>query len=98
MGIMVTYASYLKPKSDLSGTGLVVGFANSSFEILAGVGVFAALGFMAQNMGKEVSDVAANGLGLAFIAFPTIIDQLPFGNALIGLLFWFTVFLQASRL
>ncbi|MDO4433248.1 MAG: sodium-dependent transporter [Alysiella sp.] len=92
MGIMVTYASYLKPKSDLSGTGLVVGFANSSFEILAGVGVFAALGFMAQNMGKEVSDVAANGLGLAFIAFPTIIDQLPFGNALIGLLFFGSLF------
>lgn len=37
-GIMVTYASYLKPRSDLSGSALVVGFANSSFEILAGIG------------------------------------------------------------
>lgn len=87
-GIMITYSSYLKPKSDLSGTGLVVGFANSSFEILAGVGVFAALGFMAQNMGKEVSDVATSGIGLAFIAFPTIIDQMPAGGALIGVLFF----------
>ncbi|HEX7763259.1 MAG TPA: sodium-dependent transporter, partial [Cellvibrio sp.] len=41
-GIMVTYASYLAPKSNLTGSGLVVGFANSSFEILAGIGVFAA--------------------------------------------------------
>ncbi|QMT31109.1 sodium-dependent transporter [Alysiella filiformis] len=87
-GIMITYASYLKPKSDLSGTGLVVGFANSSFEILAGVGVFAALGFMAQSMGKEVSEVATSGIGLAFIAFPTIIDQMPVGGALIGVLFF----------
>ena len=29
-GIMLTYASYLKPKSNLTGTALVAGFANSS--------------------------------------------------------------------
>ncbi|MDO4227084.1 sodium-dependent transporter [Neisseria sp.] len=86
-GIMVTYSSYLKPKSDLTGTGLVVGFANSSFEVLAGIGVFAALGFMATAAGKEVSDVASSGIGLAFIAFPTIINQAPFGS-LIGVLFF----------
>ena len=74
-GIMITYSSYLKPKSDLGSTGLVVGFANSSFEVLAGIGVFAALGFMAASQGKEVSDVASSGIGLAFIAFPTIINQ-----------------------
>lgn len=86
-GIMITYSSYLKKKTDLGGTGLVVGFANSSFELLAGIGVFAALGFMAQAAGKEVSEVASNGIGLAFIAFPTIINQAPMG-ALIGVLFF----------
>lgn len=86
-GIMVTYASYLKQKSDLSGTGAVVGFANSSFELLAGIGVFAALGFMASAAGTEVSEVATSGLGLAFIAFPTIISQAP-GGAIIGFLFF----------
>ena len=50
-GIMLTYSSYLKKKTDLTGSGLVVGFANSSFEILAGIGVFSALGFMAQAQG-----------------------------------------------
>ncbi|MCP1659395.1 sodium-dependent transporter [Neisseria perflava] len=86
-GIMVTYSSYLKKKSDLTGTGMVVGFANSSFEVLAGIGVFAALGFMAAASGKEVADVAGSGIGLAFIAFPTIINQAPMG-ALIGVLFF----------
>lgn len=86
-GIMVTYSSYLNRKSDLTGTGMVVGFANSSFEVLAGIGVFAALGFMATAAGKEVSEVAKSGIGLAFIAFPTIINQAPFG-ALIGVLFF----------
>lgn len=86
-GIMITYASYLKKDSDLTGSGLVVGFANSSFEVLAGIGVFAALGFMATAAGQEVSDVAKGGIGLAFFAFPTIINQAPFGE-LIGVLFF----------
>ena len=86
-GIMLTYASYLKKESDLTGTGLVVGFANSSFEVLAGIGVFAALGFMATAAGQEVSEVAKGGIGLAFFAFPTIINQAPFGQVL-GVLFF----------
>ncbi|MGX2948630.1 sodium-dependent transporter [Frederiksenia canicola] len=86
-GIMITYSSYLKKKTDLTSSGLVVGFANSSFELLAGIGVFAALGFMATAGGKEVSEVATSGIGLAFIAFPAIIDQAPFGSA-IGVLFF----------
>ena len=86
-GIMVTYASYLKKESDLTGSGLVVGFANSSFEVLAGVGVFAALGFIATAQGQEVSEVATGGIGLAFFAFPPIINHAPFGEVL-GVLFF----------
>ncbi|MFZ7233840.1 sodium-dependent transporter [Avibacterium avium] len=86
-GIMITYASYLKKDSDLTGNGLVVGFANSSFELLAGIGVFAALGFMATASGQEVSEVAKGGIGLAFFAFPTIINKAPFGEVL-GVLFF----------
>ena len=86
-GIMITYSSYLKKDSDLTGTGLVVGFANSSFEVLAGIGVFAALGFMATAAGQEVSEVAKGGIGLAFIAFPTIINEAPLGSVL-GVLFF----------
>ena len=86
-GIMVTYASYLKRKTDLTSSGLVVAFANSSFEILAGIGVFAALGFMAQAQGTDVSGVATSGIGLAFIAFPTIVSQAA-GGSIIGVLFF----------
>jgi len=81
----VTYSSYLKRKTDLTGSGLVVAFANSGFEILAGIGVFAALGFMAQAQATDVSGVAASGIGLAFIAFPTIVSQAT-GGAIIGVL------------
>lgn len=86
-GIMVTYSSYLKRKTDLTGSGLVVGFANSGFEILAGIGVFAALGFMAQASNSAIGDVADAGIGLAFVAFPTIVSQAPLGS-LLGVLFF----------
>ena len=86
-GIMVTYSSYLKRKTDLTGSGLVVAFANSSFEILAGIGVFAALGFMAFSQGSDVSGVAGEGIGLAFVAFPTIVSNAT-GGSIIGVMFF----------
>ncbi len=86
-GIMITYASYLHRKSDLTGSALVAGFANSSFEILAGVAVFATLGFMAAESGVGVGDVTSSGVGLAFVAFPQIISEMPMG-AFFGVLFF----------
>ena len=86
-GIMITYASYVRRREDMVGSGLVVGFSNSGFELLAGIGVFAALGFMAQAGGVAVGDVASGGIGLAFIAFPTIISEAPAG-AFLGVLFF----------
>lgn len=86
-GIMLTYASYLKKKTNLTSSGLVVAFANSSFEILAGIGIFAALGFIAVQSGQEVNEVVKSGVGLAFIGFPVILSQAPMGN-LLGVLFF----------
>ena len=87
-GIMVTYASYLGKKANLTASGLVVGLANSSFELLAGIGVFAALGFMAQVQGVPVADVVKGGIGLAFIVFPKLISSLGDGGDWFGFLFF----------
>ncbi|GAA1226481.1 sodium-dependent transporter [Prauserella halophila] len=86
-GIMITYASYVKRKTDMTGSAMVVGFSNSGFELLAGIGVFAALGFMAQASGVAVGEVASDGIGLAFVAFPAIISEAPAG-AVLGVLFF----------
>lgn len=87
-GIMLTYASYLKPKTNLTGTALVAGFANSSFEILAGIGVFSALGFMASTQGVGVSDIEGlSGPILSFVTFPQIVSMMP-GGSLFGVLFF----------
>ena len=88
---MLTYASYLPKKTNLVGTGLVAAFANSSFEVLAGFGVFGTLGFMAHQQGVGVDKLEGlTGISLSFITFPTIINEMP-GGALFGILFFLSL-------
>ncbi len=87
-GIMITYSSYLKRRSNLTGTGLVVAFSNSSFELLAGIGVFSTLGFMAQAQGVTIAELdGITGVLLSFVTFPTIVASMP-GGPLFGFLFF----------
>ncbi|GLB62625.1 sodium-dependent transporter [Dietzia sp. NCCP-2495] len=86
-GIMLTYSSYLKRKSNLTSSGLVVGFSNSAFEVLAGIGVFATLGFLVSTPAGATWDDVSGGPGLAFIAFPALISQMP-GGPIWGVIFF----------
>ncbi|WP_396655521.1 sodium-dependent transporter [Microbacterium sp.] len=87
-GIMITYASYRRRRSNLTTPGLVVAFANSSFELLAGIGVFATLGFFAFQQGVAVAELEGlTGVGLSFVTFPAIVSQMP-GGAIFGCLFF----------
>ncbi|NAP01524.1 sodium-dependent transporter, partial [Halomonas sp. MG34] len=86
--IMITYSSYLPKKSDLTNNAFIVGFGNSSFELLAGIGVFSVLGFLASQSGVGVDDVVTGGVGLAFVVFPAIINEFPGLNGLFGFLFF----------
>jgi len=89
--IMITYSSYLPKKSDITNNAFIVGFGNSSFELLAGIGVFAILGFMASGSGVSIDEVVAGGVGLAFVVFPQIINQFPAFNELFGVLFFLSL-------
>ncbi|WP_102344998.1 sodium-dependent transporter [Bacillus sp. Marseille-P3661] len=86
--IMITYSSYLPKKGDITNNAFITGFANSSFELLAGIGVFSILGFMAAQQGVAVQDVVAGGVGLAFVVFPSIINEFPALNGFFGFLFF----------
>lgn len=89
--IMITYSSYLPKKSDITNNAFIVGFGNSGFELLAGIGVFGILGFMAYSSGVNIDEVVAGGVGLAFVVFPAIINELPAFNGLFGLLFFISL-------
>ncbi|PWA12006.1 sodium-dependent transporter [Pueribacillus theae] len=91
--IMITYASYLPRKSDIVNNAFITGLSNSGFELLAGIGVFAALGFMASVSGVPVKEVVAGGIGLAFVVFPQIINEFPIWNGFFGLLFFLSLVL-----
>ncbi|WP_277516156.1 sodium-dependent transporter [Cellulosimicrobium cellulans] len=87
-GIMITYASYRKRRANLTTPGLVVAFSNSSFEILAGIGVFATLGFLAHEQGIGVGELEGiSGPILSFVTFPAIVSQMP-GGPVFGALFF----------
>ena len=80
-GIMVTYASYQRRKANMTSSGLVVAFANSSFEILAGIGVFATLGFFAHQQSTTIGELEGlSGPILSFVTFPAVISEMPGGN------------------
>jgi NSS family neurotransmitter:Na+ symporter len=86
--IMITYSSYLPKRSDINNNAFIAAFSNSSIELLAGFGVFATLGFMATQAGVGVDEVAAGGIGLAFVVFPEVLNSFPGFNGLFGVLFF----------
>ncbi|MDN4479445.1 sodium-dependent transporter [Demequina muriae] len=87
-GVMLTYASYRERRSNLTGPALVVAFGNSSFSLLAGLGVFATLGFLAAREGVAVADLEGiAGVQLSFVTFPAVIAQMP-GGQWFGALFF----------
>jgi neurotransmitter:Na+ symporter, NSS family len=90
--IMIAYSSYLPRRTDLSNSALVVGLSNAGFEFLAAIGVFAALGFLAGVLGVPVTEVATDGVVLAFVVFPQVISALPALNSVFGVLFFGALF------
>nr|WP_200889543.1 sodium-dependent transporter [Cohnella kolymensis] len=89
--IMITYSSYMNKKMEVNNSGFIMAFSNSGFEFLAAIGVFAAIGFMAATSGSDVKDVAAAGVGLAFVVFPKIINAFPGMNGFFGALFFLSL-------
>ncbi|MDD5986293.1 MAG: sodium-dependent transporter [Eubacteriales bacterium] len=91
-GIMVSYASYLPKKTDVVNAAFITACANHGFEIFAGIGVFSIIGFMASQQGVPIEQVAGQGVGLAFMTFPTAISTLPAMNGLVGVCFFGALF------
>lgn len=90
--IMISYASFLPKDEDVVNTAFLTACCNHGYEIFAGIGIFSIIGYMAYVQGVAVEDVAASGVGLAFMVFPTAISTLPALNELIGILFFVSLF------
>ncbi|HIE53120.1 MAG TPA: sodium-dependent transporter [Armatimonadetes bacterium] len=94
-GIMIAYASYEDPRSDVNNNAFLTAFSNCGISFLAGFAVFSVLGFMAQTQGLPIEKVVASGPSLAFVTYPKGIALLPGGTvvqALFGLIFFLMLF------
>ncbi len=87
-GIMITYASYLPEKTNISKNAYITCLVNCTYSLVAGLAVFGIVGFMAQSQGVAFGEAIKGGPQLAFVVYPKAISLLPSMNTLFGVLFF----------
>jgi len=87
-GIMITYASFLKKKSDLTNNAFIVALADAGTAFLAGFAVFSVVGYLSVSQGMAVGTLPMAGPGLTFVTYPTAISLLPFAASIFGIFFF----------
>ncbi|XP_070557932.1 sodium- and chloride-dependent GABA transporter 1-like isoform X2 [Ptychodera flava] len=83
---LISLGSYNKYNNNIFIDTFTVCLVNCGTSFYAGFMIFATLGYMANEQGKEVKDVVADGPGLTFITVPTAIAEIP------GAQFWAILF------
>jgi len=87
-GIMITYASFLKKKSDITNNAVIISLADAGTSFLAGFTVFSVVGYLAASQGVGITELGIGGPTLTFITYPTAISLLPFAAAFFGMIFY----------
>ncbi|CAH1778454.1 unnamed protein product [Owenia fusiformis] len=77
LGTLTALGSYNRFRHNSFRDTLIFAFANTGTSIFAGIVIFSVLGFMAYEQGVDIQDVAEGGPGLAFIAYPKALNQMP---------------------
>lgn len=86
MGGVITLASYNSFHNNLFQDSIIIVICNSLTSVYAGFAIFSVIGFMANQIGKSVSEAADQGVGLAFVAYPAALARLPYPP------FWSVIF------
>ncbi|XP_063727139.1 sodium- and chloride-dependent glycine transporter 1-like [Symsagittifera roscoffensis] len=76
-GLNQTLASLKKFGENCEKDSLIVALVNSLTSVFAGFAVFSILGFLAHQMDTTVPKAVESGLGLAFIAYPNAVAEMP---------------------
>ena len=86
-GIMITYASFLKKKSDITNNAIITSLADAGTSFFAGFTVFSIVGYLAASQGVGIENLGIAGPYLIFVTYPTAISLLPIA-ALFGVVFY----------
>ncbi|KAL4220998.1 hypothetical protein ACF0H5_019261 [Mactra antiquata] len=90
-GGILMFGSYNKFSNNVYGDALLISIMDVVTSIIAGFVIFTTFGGMAKKIGVDVQDVAKGGYGLAFIAYPEALSNLPPAQ-LWSVLFFFMLF------
>ncbi|XP_071146630.1 sodium- and chloride-dependent neutral and basic amino acid transporter B(0+)-like [Mytilus edulis] len=90
-GGIIMFGSYNKFSNNVYGDALLIAVMDLVTSIIAGFVIFTTFGALAKKTGLEVSEVARGGYGLAFVAYPEALSNLPLPQ-LWSVLFFFMLF------
>nr|DBA30325.1 TPA: hypothetical protein GDO54_006323 [Pyxicephalus adspersus] len=77
MGFTIGIGSYNPYNYNCYRDCICLCFLDSLTSFIGGFAIFSVLGFMAQEQGVPISEVAESGPGLAFIAYPKAVTMMP---------------------
>ncbi|XP_063751548.1 sodium- and chloride-dependent GABA transporter 2-like [Eleginops maclovinus] len=77
LGFLTSLGSYNTYNNDCYKDCFYLCLLNSGTSIVSGFAIFSVLGFMTNEQGVDISEVAQSGPGLAFIVYPRAVAMMP---------------------
>ncbi|XP_061165216.1 sodium- and chloride-dependent glycine transporter 2-like [Saccostrea echinata] len=97
-GSLITMSSYNPFKNNCYRDSILVAIINCGTSVFAGLAIFSVLGFMSVVTNRPVQEVAADGPGLVFIAYPEAIARMPYPPIWAFLFFFMLILLGLSSM